>query len=120
MAHHYQITGFMKLVELDSFKSGLIDTKRYDHYYNYRLTASSNPRSLAHEIAVHLDVDEDAMTFNACGETGRLDISRMENASGDKATPKQIENWKRGKIKLYSATYTTYLEQYQTAEWPQE
>ena len=119
MKTHYQITGFMKLTELDNFVGGCDPDSATDSYFDYNLTAS-NPHELAHQIAEYLNVDEDAMLFNACEETGRLDISRMENASGDKATPKQIENWERGKINLYSATYTTHLEQYQTAEWPQD
>lgn len=119
MTNHYQITGFMKLVELDSFADGCDPDSAEDSYFDYNLTSNS-PHDLAHQIAEYLEVDENHMQFNACEETGRLDISRMEDAGGDKATAEQIENWKLGKIELFSATYTTHLEQYQTAEWPQD
>ena len=57
------------------------------------------------------------MDFNACDEMGRLDISRMEDGSGDKASEAQMEAWKRGEITLYSAIYTTEMQFCSTAEW---
>lgn len=48
--------------------------------------------------------------LNSCDEEGRIDFFVMENAEGLNATTKEREQWKEGKLKLWSCIYIAYVE----------
>ncbi len=66
-------------------------------------------------------MDTADLLFNACEETGRIDVQRMEDDAGAKATEIEIERWKQGKgQRLWLATYTGRLERKQmVVSWPE-
>jgi hypothetical protein len=44
------------------------------------------------------------------GENNRVEIQMTENEYGDKASKKELEQWGRGSINLWVATYSCYIE----------
>jgi len=117
MKSQYQITGFMMYKEEDFFEHGCQPNSGSDNYYDYTLTGSS-PQDIALGISSHLDTKIENMTFNACHENGRIDITRMENSDGEKATKSDLIEWEKGLKPLWHTVYTTHLELCTTVQWP--
>jgi len=65
---------------------------------------------LLNQLLDFTSADDDAMQLNACEETGRVDISTMENDYGYPAPDQQLAEWKDGKIRLWNCIYTFTVE----------
>lgn len=60
------------------------------------------------DLLNYFDAQPDALLINACGEAGRIDLQRMENAEGSPASSADLQNWRDGKLDLWSAIYSFY------------
>jgi hypothetical protein len=96
-------------MEEDSFEEGCIASYRSDGY-SFKIEAET-PEALYTKIMAQFDVDRDSLDINACEEAGRIDVQRTEDAEGNQASATQIEQWKRGELKLYLADYSVYVEE---------
>lgn len=109
----YTTTKGFGFVEEDNYEKGCLPGT--DQYKEIDITFKGETKE---EILTHImnfyDVDEDDIETNACDEPGRIDIALMENAKGEKATISEIEQWKKGKIKLYYVVYTHHLTKNET------
>lgn len=84
---------FLDMGEVYSFKSSDLDLVKQRLLYNF-----------------HLDIKD------ADEHENRLEISQMEDATGSKANASQIESWKTGRLALFCATYSIYLEKIEVTE----
>lgn len=46
------------------------------------------------------------LMLDSCDETGRLDISIMENECGYPASKEELKQWRKGKVKCFNCIYT--------------
>ena len=118
----YQITGIHAHIKVDDISKGLInlETKSENEYY-HKLTISAKSQSkLLEKIKHHFEVDgvsKGNILLNSCGESGRIDVQRFENNSGELANAKQLEDFTEGRRTLNFATYTMHLEKVQSVTW---
>ena len=65
---------------------------------------------LLETIKDHYGVTDEDMLLDSCEEAGRLDIQVLENELGTTASKAEIEQWKDGKLSLWSACYTYHIK----------
>jgi hypothetical protein len=102
-------TGFLKNVEVDDFENGC-DPDTSETSFDDTRFLGENEQDIINKIKEYYQVDDDALILNSCGESGRIDIQRMENAGGCQASKKEIEEWEKGKKTLYAAYISTNVE----------
>lgn len=104
-----QINGFLKHAERDIYDQGCAFDDGFSSDVSISFTAPDWPSLKAHVLSF-FDAIEDSMEINACDEDGRIDIQRMEDADGLAPTERQIDQWKRGELDLWTVTYTGYVQ----------
>ena len=107
----YEVNGWWKHGEQDFYETGC-DPDRYVSFAgNERWSAETIP-ALLKQLRAFVGVDDDyEVELDACDEDGRVDISVMETNDSYTATPRQIEEWKRGELALWYSTYTFVVEE---------
>ncbi len=105
----YQINGLLKFWEEDKFEEGCLPGTGGTFMVDSMFTAST-PEEVIKKAAEFVGVGKDGIEKNACEEDGRVDFQSLEDAESSPASPRQIEEWKLGKIKLYCSTYTGTVE----------
>ena len=115
----YQVVNFIKLSEEDSYDQGcnFATCTHSEYLISFK---SETKEGLLEEIGYFFDVGRDATELDVCDEDGRIDLCIMENANGDVASEQELTDWRVGVGKLYSCTYTGYLETLSAAKWGEE
>lgn len=111
----YLVRGFNKTAQVDDFEHGCIgDENHYDTGSSHNWT-SDTVDGVVKELMDFLCIeDKDAVELDACDEIGRIDIQRTENAEGYEPSKSEIEEWKKGKLKMWLCDYTFHLESIET------
>lgn len=112
----YHIPHFIAFTEQDIYNDGCQPDTCRSYTYEQSIDAGSE-QALIDAICKHFDVEQDALKLNACGEEGRIDIARMEDSDGCKATESDIAAWKEGKKDLLYTVYSGQLEIKQPAKF---
>lgn len=109
MKTYYQASGWMKMSEEDIYEDGCQpDTGGLTA--DTEIFQSETLDGLLKELLSFTGADTEAIQLNACEETGRVDISTMENDYGYPASDQQLAEWKDGKIRLWNCIYTFTVE----------
>lgn len=101
----YMIKGIHKFAELDNWEHGC-DGKGYDDYIDYTLQ-SETIGGILQELVDFCDSND--WELDAWEEIGRVDVQVYEDNGGCKASERELEEWKQGKIDLWLCTYTAYI-----------
>jgi len=99
----------LKFVEEDNYENGCNPDTAQGWTVDIKFKAETI-EELIKQITEFYGVEEEDIEINSCDEDGRIDINIMENSEGYKATEREIEAWKQGLKKLYSAIYTYNIE----------
>lgn len=105
----YRAVRFWKYWEEDVYNDGCIPNSGGSWGDRLKLEADSLP-ALIEAVKKHLYIDCDDYCLDFLEEDGRIDLAQMEDAEATLATPAQMNAWKAGKLKLYSALYAIYVE----------
>ena len=108
MATNYEVCGWARFAVEDSFARGELGTERCS--FGTERFSSGTIKGVIEKCRRFCNADEDCVSRDSCGVRGRLDISVMEDGDGGKASPDQLEEWRLGKRRLWSATYTFMVE----------
>ena len=74
---------------------------------------ADTPEALIEKIAKFLDVDQDGINKEIgadLDEPGRVDYQKMGCDDSSTPTKREMEQWKRGELRLWAVTYTAYIE----------
>lgn len=111
MKQNYDVTGWTKFGEEDDYKEGCLPETGFSHTGGDTFSAHSIDGIVEKVLAfTGFDKKDDPVLLDSCDEPGRIDIQGLENADGIPASAREIKEWKRGKIKLWSVTYTFDVE----------
>lgn len=107
----YEVNGWTKLAEEDSYTEGCLTETAQMFDGNDRFTAPTE-KEIIKKLQEFCCVDENEgnTILNSCDEPGRIDIQAMETGEGYRATPNQIEQWKKGEMRLWAVTYSFQVE----------
>jgi hypothetical protein len=94
--------------EEDNYENGCVHKSGKDSLLSYGFEHKTQSE-LVKALCGYLEVKPEEIDLNACDEAGRVDISRLENNAGHKASEAEIEQWKQGLCRLFNVTYTGYL-----------
>ncbi len=110
----YQINGWMKHFEEDTFDQGCIGVGS-SHSGDERFT-SDTIEGVIKKAIDFTGIDDkdikDACLFDSCDEIGRLDVQVLEDGNSGPASPSQIESWKKGNCRLWASTYIFHVEKF--------
>lgn len=96
------VNGMYKSSELDDYEQGIIGDYN-SHFIDYSFKAETIEELINKLIEF---TGHDDICLNACDEPGRVDIQGMEDSYGCKASPLELEEWKKGDMKLWAVTYS--------------
>ena len=102
MKEFYQVN-VMKISEEDDYEKGIIGRGTM-----FGIVETHNAPTLEGLVQWLKDTYEES-PYVFCGEDNRLEIQRMENASGEKASKSELEKFKTGHVRLWAATYSCYV-----------
>lgn len=111
----YQINGLLKLAEVDNYEEGC-DPKSTQMIEVDLTFTDSTVEGVIRKCAEFLGVDNDGIEKNACDEDGRVDFQLMETEESYQPSKSQIEQWKRGTLRLWAVTYTGMVERVETVK----
>lgn len=106
----YEVNGWFKHSEEDSFEHGCLSNTAYAVSGKERFIGASIEALLQSLNEFTGNNDKDAVELDACDETGRVDIQVTETEQGHVASPNEIAAWYRGEKRLWSAYYTFHVE----------
>ena len=109
MKTKFESIGIWKHSEEEAYDHGRSGKSEYSAYIEKKLVADSAPEIVA-KFANWLGMKPEDAEIDVCEEDGRVEFQRVENGEGYEASPRQLQDWKRGERKLYCATYTIYVE----------
>lgn len=104
-----EVNGWMKHAEEDNYENGC-EINGAAFYGNDQFVAETESE-LIQKLMDFVCVDsKDAVSINSCGDAGRIDICRMENAGGFEPSDRENEAFKTGDCRLWYCTYTFQAE----------
>lgn len=109
MSTQYRVE-VLKYIERDDFENGCIDDPSNAHFGTVFKFQSSDLSLVRSRLESFISL-EGAEEFE-----GKLETQRLEDGNGDEANAHQIEAWKAGRLPLWCASYSIYLEQVETKE----
>jgi hypothetical protein len=109
MAKRFETGRGVKMAEEDSWEHGCVIGTESSSNYDETFEADSLDKLLV-QLKDHFDVTMDAILLDSCDEAGRIDIQRIETGDSDVPSAVELCAWKQGKLKLWAATYTYYVE----------
>lgn len=96
------VNGMYKSSELDDYDQGIIGDYN-SHFIDYSFNAETIEELINKLIEF---TGHDDVCLNAYGEIGRIAIQGMEDSHGCKASPSELDEWKKGNMKLWAVTYS--------------
>ena len=115
----YQIDGLSKFWEEDNWESGCDPETSHSDYIDLKFTAKTI-KDVISKVSEFLSVGLDGIELNSLDEDGRIDFAGLENESGNKPSPSELEKWKLGKFKLYYVVYTGVVTSVVVVKIPQD
>ena len=109
MKTYFQAAGWTKFYEQDLYEDGC-QPNTGGMISGNELFKADTLDGLLNELLAFTSAERSAMKVNACDDDDRIDISVMEDDDGSVATPRQIELWKAGEIRLWDCIYTFQAE----------
>lgn len=104
-----EVNGFIKHSEEDNYENGC-ELRGASFFGDDRFTAETEAELLKQLMDFVGVTDKSCVTVNACGEAGRIDIQRMENADGLEPSDREFEAFKTGDCRLWLCDYSFYAE----------
>lgn len=102
----YETNGWYKFAEQDDWEHGC-DPDTAFSYAGDEVFKAETVEDLLKQIRSFVGVSDDyEMLMDSCETDGRVDIQVLETKDAYVATESEIEAWKRGEIKLWSAIYS--------------
>ena len=105
----YRINSFWKTSEEDVYCESILDHTMRESECGISMQANSTD-DLIERVRQFFGVDSDALVLDSCEEQGRIDVSTLENSDGYQAAAREIELWKKGEYRLWTCTYTAYVQ----------
>ena len=106
----YEINGGLKHIEEDVYSEGCRMGTSSCWDIDVRLRADSVDELIKKLNEFLGNDDPGAMELDACDEPGRIDVQMLEDDKGMQADARQIEAWKKGKLRLWLADYSFRVE----------
>jgi len=116
MKTQFEVRGWIKFAEEDIFSEGCLPNTAIHDSGNDFFKADSSPE-IVEKLKQFANGDNDSVMIDSCEEPGRIDISVMEDANGDKASEKELSLWKEGKKRLWNAIYSFQVEKVRREEF---
>lgn len=110
MATQYEVKGFLKHFEEDSFSEGCLPHTGGMTSDSTLHWAAADIPGLIEQLRVFTGADKEGVLLDSCGEAGRVDCLLLEDAEGTPASQSQVDRWKQGDLKLYAVTYSFNIE----------
>ena len=113
MSTTYRFNGISKSVELDDYEQGCIGGGPGDSWIAMPGERHDSADAAVDAFCAFLGApgsDDDAVSLNACEETGRIDYCCGENADGNTPTDDERDAWKLGECELFYVTYSADIE----------
>lgn len=102
----YEVTGWFKFAEEDSFEHGC-DPDTAFSFAGDDIFKGETVEDVLKQIKNFLGVDDDyEVDLDACETEGRVDIQILENNDAYPATSAEMERWRAGEITLWAACYS--------------
>ena len=102
----YECNGWYKFAEQDDWEHGC-DPDTAFSYAGDEVFKADSVEALLKQVRDFVGVPHDyEVDLDACETDGRVDIQVLETKDAYVATESEIEAWKRGEIKLWSAIYS--------------
>jgi len=102
----YETNGWFKFAEQDDWEHGC-DPDTAFSYAGDEVFKAETVEDLLKQIRSFVGVSDDyEMLMDSCETDGRVDVQVLETKDAYVATESEIEAWKRGEIKLWSAIYS--------------
>lgn len=106
----YEANGWTKLYTEDNYEHGEVGKSGMSS--GRESFTGATLRELIDKLKSFCGVDNDAnVLLDSCEEPGRIDIQRQEDDDGYEPNKHQIEEWKLNQCRLWSATYTFYIQE---------
>ena len=102
---YFVVNGWDKFSEQDIYSDGC-QPDTATNYGGDSVFRSATLVGLIDDLLAFTGAEKEALLLDSCDEVGRIDISVLENCDGYSATPREIESWKAGEIKLWNSIYT--------------
>ena len=101
----YETGKGFKFTEEDNYREGCLPgtSQMWDIDVEFQ---GETKEEVTAKIKDFFGVNDNYLDINACDEKGRIDIAILENAEGHEASQREIELWKKERIKLWYAVYT--------------
>ena len=107
----YETNGWYKFAEQDDWEHGC-DPDTAFSYAGDEVFKAETVEDLLKQIRDFVGVGEAyELDIEPCETDGRVDIQILENKDAYAATDSEIEAWKRGEIKLWSAIYSFEIQE---------
>lgn len=107
-----EVNGCLKMSEQDDYNEGCLMETSQNSFIDYQWKARTKEEMIQQLMDfVGVTKEDDAVELDACGQQGRIDISRTENAEGFEPSKSQQDAWKRGNEKLWYVTYSFQVEE---------
>ena len=112
MTTQYITRGLLKFAEQDDYENGCNPDTTQAIEIDCTFTADS-PDKLIKKISAFIGIDGDGIDKQIgkdLDEPGRVDFQGMECDDSTTPTKREMEQWKRGELRLWAVTYTAYIE----------
>ena len=106
----YEARGWSKFSEVDKYNEGCDPGTTTGCSGSDLFSAETLPELIKKCAEFCGARDNCDVLLNSCEELGRVDIQVMETDDGQTAWSGQIEQWKRGEIRLWASCYTFQIE----------
>lgn len=106
----YIARGTLKHTEEDVFSQGCLPETSQTEYIEIEFRADTLDELLSDIFAYSRASSKEDCLFDACGDPGRLDVQVYENDRAERATRKELEDWKQGHVRLWLADYIFQIE----------
>lgn len=106
----YETGRGLKFTEQDIYETGCQPETGYTTTVDIDFKGNS-AKEVIDKIKDFFNVDDNAIELDACDENGRIDVSVMETDESNQASSRDIEAWKRGGKRLWSSSYTFYVQE---------
>lgn len=107
----YETRGWVKTAEEDIYDDGCQPDSARSTSGSDVFTGETQ-RELIDKLMEFADVGRkyENVLINSCGEMGRIDIQSLETTYGNPASDFEIDEWKKGRVRLWDVTYLFRVE----------
>lgn len=114
MSYVYKCTGWSKFACVDDYEQGCELKGQWVAHEDIRPIAAQSMPELIRRIGSHFGLEIDDVWLGNL-DSGSIGYNQLEDEDGNEASPRQLEAWKRGDLKLYLCDYTFFVEKQSAA-----